>query len=97
MFAEASRLHRHYVGDFRTVPTVKDGFSVVVGIEESEARFIDDALIFHADAIHASIEEAAARYGVMVASDFHSEAEFCQHDGEIVCHLASWSIAFGRN
>lgn len=97
VFTDARRMHRHYVGDVRTVPAVRDGFSVVVGVEESEERFIDDALLFYADAIHASIEKAAAAHGLMVASDFHSHAEFCLHAGETVCHLASWSIAFGRN
>lgn len=97
VFSDAWRMHRHYVGDFRTIPTVKPGFSVVVGVRESEERFIDDALLFYADAIHGSIERAAAASGLMVASDFHSHAEFCVHDGETVCHLASWSVAFGRN
>lgn len=96
-FSDAWRMHRHYVGDFRTVPTVKYGFSVVVGVAESEERFVDDACLFYADAIHESLEKAAAASGLMVASDFHTHAEFCVHDGENVCHLASWSIAFGRN
>lgn len=97
VFTDAWRMHRHYVGDFRTIPTAKYPFNVVVGVAQSEERFIDDALLFYADTIHDSIEHAGAKCGLMVASDFRTHAQFCQHDGESVCHIASWSIAFGRN